>query len=72
MILRMFHPKSTARSLCNASGRGSICRMLRRVPTGSGHRGVMPEPNGYGAWLLPAEHVDDDDADDDDDNGDVG
>ena len=39
MILRMFHPKSTAQSLCNASGRGSICRMLRRVPTGSGHRG---------------------------------
>ena len=39
MILRMFHPKSTAQSLGNASGRGSICRMLRRVPTGSGHRG---------------------------------
>ena len=46
--------------------------MLRSVPTGSGHRGVMQEPNGYGAMLLPAEHVDDDDEDDDDDNGDVG
>ena len=32
----------------------------------------MQEPNGYGAWLLPAEHGDDDDEDDDDDNGDVG
>ena len=35
-------------------------------------RGVMQEPNGYGALLLPPEHVDDDDEDDDDDNGDVG
>ena len=40
----------------------SVCRL----------RGVMQEPNGYGALLLPAEHVDDDDEDDDDDNGDVG
>ena len=32
----------------------------------------MQEPNGYGALLLPPEHVDDDDEDDDDDNGDVG
>ena len=46
--------------------------MLRSVPTRSDHRGVMQEPNGYGALLLPAEHVDDDDEDDDDDNGDVG
>ena len=46
--------------------------MLRSVPTSSGHRGVMQEPNGYGAGLLPPEHVDDDDEDDDDDNGDVG
>ena len=46
--------------------------MLRSVPTGSDHRGVMQEPNGYGAWLLPAEHGDDDDEDDDDDNCDVG
>ena len=46
--------------------------MLRSVPSSSGHRGVMQEPNGYGALLLPAEHVDDDDEDDDDDNGDVG
>jgi len=30
-------------------------------------RGVMQEPNGYGAWLLPADHVDDDAEDDDDD-----
>ena len=72
MILRMCHEKSTAQSLWNASGRGSICRMLRSVPTSSGHRGVMQEPNGYGALLLPPEHVDDDDEDDDDDNGDVG
>ena len=72
MILRMCHPKSTAPSLWNASGRGSICRMVRSVPTSSGQRGVMQEPNGYGALLLPAEHVDDDDEDDDDDNGDVG
>ena len=46
--------------------------MLRSVPASSGHRGVMQEPNGYGALLLPPEHVDDDDEDDDDDNGDVG
>ena len=72
MILRICHPKSTAQSLWNASGPGSICRMLRSVPASSGHRGVMQEPNGYGAWLLPAEHGDDDDEDDDDDNGDVG
>ena len=26
----------------------------------------MQEPNGYGAWLLPADHVDDDAEDDDD------
>ena len=45
--------------------------MVRSVPTSSGQRGVMQEPNGYGALLLPAEHVDDDE-DDDDDNGDVG
>ena len=56
MILRMCHPKSTAQSLWNASG----------------PRGIMQEPNGYGALLLPPEHVDDDDEDDDDDNGDVG
>ena len=31
----------------------------------------MQEPNGYGAWLLPADHADDDE-DEDDDNGDVG
>ena len=43
-----------------------------RSVTGSDHRGVMQEPNGYGAWLLPAEHGDDDDEDDDDDNCDVG
>ena len=28
----------------------------------------MQEPNGYGAWLLPADHVDDDAEDDDDDD----
>ena len=28
----------------------------------------MQEPNGYGAWLLPVDHVDDDAEDDDDDD----
>ena len=32
MILRMCHPKSTAPSLWNASGRGSICRMGEKRP----------------------------------------